>query len=142
MPFSKLETSVPKPLGDKYICNPITIGDKIRNRRLELYLLQKDVADLLGTVEESIYRWETNRNDPEIKYMPKIIEFLGYFPFEIDTSTIGGQIKRYRFLNGLSQEHLATLLSINESTVFHFEKDKHKPTKRTLQKLKNLSIIT
>lgn len=128
-------------MGDKHICNPTTLGEKIRNRRLELSLLQKDVAPLLGTVEESIYRWETNRNEPEIKYIPKIIEFLGYFPFEIDIGTIAGQIKKYRYLNGLSQEHLANLLNINESTVFHFEKGKHKPKKGTLEKLKQLSII-
>ncbi len=128
-------------MGDKYITDALTIGDKIRNRRLELSLLQKDVASLLGTVEEAIYRWETNRNKPEIKYMPKIIEFLGYFPFEINLGTIGGQIKKYRYLNGLSQEHLANLLNVNESTVFHFEKGKHKPKKETLIKLKALSII-
>lgn len=127
---------------DKYIQNPQTLGDKIRNRRLELSLLQKDVAVILGTVEESIYRWETNKNEPEIKYMPKIIEFLGYFPFEIDTATIGGQIKKYRYLHGLSQEHLANQLNIDKSTVFHFEKGKHNPKKGTLIKLKSLSIIS
>lgn len=135
-------TSVPKPLGDKYVCNPTTLGEKIRNRRLKLSLLQKDIAPLLGTVEEAIYRWETNKNEPEIRYMPKIIGFLGYLPFEFDISTIGGQIKKYRYLNGLSQEHLAHLLGVNESTVFHFEKDKHKPQKGTLIKLKSLSIIS
>lgn len=77
-----------------------------------------------------------------MKYMPKIIEFLGYFPFEINTRTIGGQIKKYRYLNGLSQDQLAYLLGVNESTIFHFENNKHKPKKGTLTKLKSLTIIS
>jgi len=142
LPFSRQEATIPKPLSAKFIQNPQTLGEKIRNRRLELSLLQKDVAPLLGTNENSIYRWETNKNEPEMKYMPKIIEFLGYFPFEFDSSTVGGKIKKYRYLHGLSQEHLANLLGIDESTVFHFERDKHKPKKGTLLKLKALSIIS
>ena len=137
MPFSRQNTSAPKPLSDKYIQNPLTIGEKIRNRRLELSLLQKDVAPLLGTVEESIYRWETNKNEHEIKYMPKIIEFLGYFPFDIVTSTIGGQIKKYRYLHGLSQEQVANQLQVNESTVFNYENGKHKPTLNIIKKIES-----
>ncbi len=32
--------------------NPTTIGDKIRNRRIELNLLQKDVAVIIGAILE------------------------------------------------------------------------------------------
>lgn len=142
LPFSRFNTSVPKPLGNKYISAPQTLGNKIRNRRLELGLLQKDLAVILNTVEESIYRWETNRNLPEMKYMPNIIDFLGYFPFEIDTSTLGGQIKKYRYYHGLSQEELAKLLEINESTIFHYEKRSHKPTPNILKRMKSLAILS
>lgn len=129
-------------MGDKYVAEPKTIGDKIRNRRLALGLMQRQVAELLGTFEESVYRWEMNRNAPDMKHMPKIIEFLGYCPVTIDTETVGGKIKQYRYNKGLSQEELATLLGVNESTVFHYEKSAHVPCPIVLKKLKTLSILS
>ena len=138
MPFSKLDENVCKPLGNKAVILPATIGDKLKNRRIELGLLQKDVANMIGVCEDSITLWENNRNEPSIIYYPKIIIFLGYVPFEIDVSTLGGQIKLYRYLHGLSQEELARKLEVNESTVFHYENNKHKPSSKTLRKFKSI----
>jgi transcriptional regulator with XRE-family HTH domain len=132
-----LENTVGKPLSN-LIINPTTIGEKLKNRRLELGLLQIDVANIIGVCEDSITGWENNRNEPSIMYYPKIIQFLGYVPFEVDDSTLGGQIKLYRYLHGLSQEELARILDINESTVFHYENNKHKPSPKTLRKIKSL----
>ena len=101
-------------------------------------LLQKDVAEKIGVCEDSITYWENNRSEPSVKYYPEIIKFLGYVPFEVDASTMGGQIKLYRYLNGLSQEEFALKLGVNESTVFHYEKNEHKPTKKILNKLHSL----
>ena len=139
LPFSKLRITVGKPLGSKLLTNPTTIGEKLKNRRIELGLLQKDVANVIGVCEDSITLWENNRNEPSIIYYPKIIQFLGYVPFDIDISTLGGQIKLYRYIHGLSQEELALKLNVNESTVFHYEKNKHKPSPKTLKKLKSLT---
>ena len=118
--------------------NPHTIGEKIRNRRLELRLLQKDVADIIGICEYTDTYWENDRAEPQIKHHLKLIKFLGYVPFEIDTNTTGGKIKMYRFLKGLSQEDLAKELGINESTVVHYEKGKHLPQPKNLQKMKHI----
>lgn len=60
---------------------PQTIGDHIRRRRLGLKLFQRDVADQLGVGQTSVFNWEGNRSGPEIRYMPAIIDFLGYDPF-------------------------------------------------------------
>ena len=118
--------------------NPHTIGEKIRNRRLELRLLQKDVADIIGICEGTVTYWENDRVEPQTKHYPKLIKFLGYVPFEIDATTTGGKIKMYRFLNGLSQEDLAKELGINESTVFHYENGRHLPQPQTLKKMKHI----
>jgi len=120
------------------ILNPTTIGEKLRNKRLELRMLQKEVANIIGVSEDSITGWENNRNGPSIIYYPKIIQFLEYLPFDIDSSTLGGQIKLYRYLHGLSQEGLAHVLDVNELTVFHYENNKHKPSPKTLKKFKSL----
>jgi len=135
LPFSRLTRTIPKPLGPKYLESPVTLGEKLRNRRLELHLLQKDVAGRLGVTEDSITNWELNRHEPHIMHYPKIIEFLGYIPFEIDTSTLGGKIKRYRYLKGISQEQLAKELGVDESTVNHYERNNKKPLRKTMAKL-------
>lgn len=128
---------VDKPLGTKLLTNPKTIGEKLKNRRLQLGLLQKDVAERIGVCEDSVTLWENNRNEPSVGYLPKIINFLGYEPFEIDTSTLGGQIKLYRYQNGLSQADLAKILEINESTVFQYENGRHIPSAKTLIKIRS-----
>jgi DNA-binding XRE family transcriptional regulator len=130
--------TVGKPLKGNIITNPPTIGEKLKNRRIELGFIQKDVAKVIGVSEDSITFWETNRYKPSVSYYPKIIQFLGYVPFDVDSSTLGGQIKLYRYSHGLSQEDLAIKLEINESTVFHYEKNKHKPSPKILRKLKFL----
>jgi transcriptional regulator with XRE-family HTH domain len=138
LPFSKMMKKVRKPLGGKYIENPTTIGEKVRNRRLELGLLQKDVAEIMGVCEDTITVWENGGASPQVNLYPKVTKFLEYFPFEVDTSTLGGKIKMYRFLNGICQEQLAMKLGVNESTVFHYENDKHKPFPKILNKLLNM----
>jgi len=138
LPFSKLMKTLGKPLGNKIIINPTTIGEKIKNKRLELRMLQIDVANIIGVCEDSITLWENNRNEPQVMHYPKIIQFLGYVPFDVDRSTLGGQIKLYRYLNGLSQKKLALKLGINQSTILDYEKNTHSPSQLILAKLKSL----
>lgn len=114
-------------MGSRLLTNPSTIGEKLRNRRLRLGLLQKDVAYEIEVTENCITLWENNRSKPSVIYYPKITKFLGYVPFDVDVSTLGGRIKLYRYLHGLTQETLAFRLNINESTVYYYENNKHKP---------------
>ena len=120
------------------VFNPVSLGEKLRNRRIELGLSQSQVARILDTKTQYVYSWENNYNIPIVSRYPKIIEFLGYFPFDFDTSTWGGKIKKYRFFYGLSQEDLAKELGINESTLFHYENGRHKPSIRIAKKLERL----
>ena len=124
----------------KTIENPTVIGQHIKKRRLELKLKQADVAKIFDVCEDSITGWETQRNLPQIQYYPKLIEFLGYNPFPVDTDTLGGRIKKYRIEHGLSQEDLADKIGVNESTIFSWEKGNHAPLpskKKLLEELLN-----
>ena len=80
------------------ITNPVTLGDKLRNRRIELGLTQSQVAKILETDTQYVYAWENNHNKPIVSKYPKIIKFLGYFPFEIDTKTLGGKIWFFKYV--------------------------------------------
>src|SRR5215467_7944704 len=64
LPFCHVALKTEKPKSAKYPKNLKTLGDHIRKKRLELGLLQKEVASRMGVDAESIYRWETNRASP------------------------------------------------------------------------------
>ena len=124
---SRLTTTVGKPLGAKYVANLVTLGQKIRNRRLELRLLQKDIAERIGVCEDTITNWENGYSEPDIQYYPALIHYLGYIPFEIDTATLSGRIKLHRYTRGISQKELAKELGIDESTIWRLEKGAYAP---------------
>ena len=124
LPFYRLDTSVANLYVSQCIRTPVTLGDKIRKRRLELKMLQKDVAAFIGVSEDSVTFWENNRFFPSIKHMPKIIDFLGYYPFEIDLNSLSGKLKYYRNLKGLSHFELAKLLNVDATTTTSWESGK------------------
>ena len=94
--FCDVTLSSKKPLSGAYPKTLKTLGDHLRKRRLDLKLFQKDVAKLLSVGEATIYSWERGRTKPQIRYMPKIIQFLGYKSSELKLSDLGDQIKAYR----------------------------------------------
>jgi len=118
------------------IANPVTLGDKLRNRRLELGLSQSQVAKIFNTDSDLVYMWEKNLVKPTVKRFPQVIDFLGYFPFDINQDSIGGKIKKYRYAHGLSQEKMANFLDIDECTVSNYESGK-----RTLSRKKQDIIV-
>jgi DNA-binding XRE family transcriptional regulator len=79
-----------------------TIGDHIRKRRIDLMLTQKEVAEALGVDKTTVQFWENNRVKPSLAQIPKIIEFLGYDPFESKPESQGDKIRAYRKLHSLS----------------------------------------
>jgi transcriptional regulator with XRE-family HTH domain len=52
----------------------------LRKRRLDLGLLQREVAARLGVTESTVTNWELNRTSPKIRFLPGIIALLGYDP--------------------------------------------------------------
>ena len=137
LPFYGLEiSSIPPYL--RGLDNPKSIGEHLKKRRLQLQLLQADIAKIFDVCEDSITGWENERSVPQIQYYPKLIEFLGYNPFPVETKTLGGRIKEYRILNGLSQEDLAKKMGVNESTIFSWEKGDHAPFPRKKKLLDEL----
>ncbi|RLG05747.1 MAG: transcriptional regulator [Thaumarchaeota archaeon] len=125
-----------KPLPRAYPKELKTLGDHLRKKRLELGLLQKDVAKILGVSQDTIYNWENNRTSPSLRSIPKIIEFLGYIPYDIQGLSPGEELRLLRRILGLSQEKLAKKLGIDPSTLWRWEKGKRKPPGDILENLK------
>ena len=100
-----------------------TLGDHIRKKRVELGLLQREVADLLGADPQSVNGWERNYREPALRRLPAIAVFLGYDPESAsDDTPIALQLASKRRRLGLSQKALARALGIDEATVRRWER--------------------
>ena len=135
MPCLRYESQTGKPMPISYPESPVSIGDHIRKKRMELKLLQKDVARICGVSEDCITNWEKNRNTPQIQYYPRISNFLGYLPFDVDLTTLSGKLKAHRNINGLSHKQLGKIVGVDGATVCSWELEENKPHKAILAKL-------
>jgi transcriptional regulator with XRE-family HTH domain len=81
LPFCSLALKSQKPLSAQYPIQIHTLGDHIRKRRLDLGLLQSQVAEKIGVDALTLGNWERQRTQPEIRFIARIVEFLGYDPF-------------------------------------------------------------
>jgi transcriptional regulator with XRE-family HTH domain len=126
--------SATKPKDRSYPAELNTIGDHLRKRRLDLGLLQREVAERIGVTKCTIQYWETNRVVPALRFRPRIAVFLGY-----DTSgwsepeSVAERLKAHRVRLGLSRKKLAALLGVDPSNIAGWETEKHKPSKKSLE---------
>jgi transcriptional regulator with XRE-family HTH domain len=60
----------------RILVQPQTLGDQIKNHRLELHWLQTDVAAKVGISSTSVSNWERGITSPSRRMMKKIQEFL------------------------------------------------------------------
>jgi len=105
-----------------------TWGDHIKKRRIELELIQREVAQKLGVNETSVYDWEKDRTDPMVHLIPRITQFLGYTPPLCNRETTGQKIVAYRHIRGMSQRALALELKVDPGTLGRWERDEISPT--------------
>lgn len=99
---------------------------------MDLGLLQKDLARMWGATEQSVRFWELDKTRPIHKYMPKVIEFLGYDPFP-EPKTLSEKLKRYRLIHGLTQRELAKRLRVSPDSIRGWERGEHQPTQRMIR---------
>lgn len=100
----------------------------MRKKRLDLGITQKEVAKLLEATEDSIVNWERGYKMPQIYLLPKIINFIGYCPYDLEIP-IAQKLVIWRSFNGLSQKRMAALLEIDPTTLAKWEQGKKKPNK-------------
>jgi transcriptional regulator with XRE-family HTH domain len=131
LPFCHLELRAIRPLPARYPSQINSLGDHIRARRLDLKLLQKRAADQIGVHETTITGWESNATVPEVRYMPAIIQFLGYSPLPVANS-LPERLATARRALGLSQRKMAKKLGVDPATLMGWEAERHQPTGKSL----------
>jgi DNA-binding XRE family transcriptional regulator len=65
-----------KPKDPRYPPEIKTVGDELRAKRMDLGLLQKEVAGLIGVTEDTVCYWENNRVAPSRKLVKRVQHFL------------------------------------------------------------------
>ncbi len=130
-----LALSRPKELPKSYPLTLVTIGDHIRKKRIDLGLFQRQVAEIIGVCEHTIHGWE-NGTEPELVHIPKIIEFLGYVPFDPpDSDDPLERLRYYKMLNGLSYMRLGMLIGKHHEQLEDWLSGRIKPCKRNIQNI-------
>ena len=129
MPFCHVTLKGQKPLPRAYPRALCTIGDHLRKRRLDLGLLQRQIAEQLGANPASVTNWELNRTKPVLRFLSGIVRFLGYAPWAAGAS-IGERLLAYRRVRALTQSALARLLGVDPGTLSRWERNVRVPTGR------------
>jgi DNA-binding XRE family transcriptional regulator len=80
----------------------------------------------------TITSWEGNATVPGVRYMPAIIQFLGYNPFPAANS-LPERLATARKVLGLSQRKMAKKMAVDPATIQDWEAGRHRPIKRSLE---------
>jgi len=98
---------------------------------MDLGLLQREAAKTLGVSESTVYYWE-HGVEPELRSIPKVIEFLGYVPFDCPGDPLG-RLAYYKRANGLSYEGLAAKVGIHYEQLQAWLTGRTKPSQKSLR---------
>jgi len=100
---------------------------------MDLGLLQREVAEIIGVTESSIWNWE-HGTEPELQYNPNIIRFLGYVPFDRPDDTVG-RLAWYRRVQGLTVVALGNQMNIHPDQLYEWLSVTRKPFNKSLQRI-------
>jgi len=131
IPFSELNISVSIPDKKNYPETVETIGNHIKSYRLKHNIPIKTIIKELGISRDTLRGWELNLFQPFVTHYPKIIQLLGYYPFQGEANSLGGRIRKFRYMKGLTQRQFADLMHTDVTAVWFWEADKRVPLPKT-----------
>ena len=112
---------------------PVTLGDHLRRRRIELELYQKDVAAKLGVTTSTVWNWE-NTGSVDLRFIPRVINFLGYNPIPQPEDLLK-KLAWYKQVNGLSLEQLGTEMGHDPEQLADWLIGRHIPCRRNREEI-------
>lgn len=116
-----------------YPVEPRFLGEHIRKRRLDLGLLQVEVAAEIGVTESTVWNWE-HGTEPELIHMPTILEFIGYVPWECPDDPVG-KLAYFKKGKGLSLRRLGALMGRDPEQLEDWLSGKKHPCKRNVKNI-------
>jgi transcriptional regulator with XRE-family HTH domain len=121
LPRCQFILNAPKPRAG-YPIEINTLGEHLRRRRLDLDLTQRETAATLAVDVQTLRNWEAERTQPRSRYLPRIVAFLTYTPYQVPES-FGQRLKMCRTMHGYTQKQLAAAAGVDPSTVRSWELD-------------------
>lgn len=118
----------------------MTVAENIRRMRKEKGLTQKQLGDLCEPkmADSTIRQYELGLRNPKIETLTKIADALDTTPsvlMEQSEKTVGGNIRRFRTRQGLSQDELARLSGLTESDINNYECEANEIDLESLKKI-------
>lgn len=90
----------------------MSFNDRLKQRRKEKKLTQKEIAPLLGIKQNTYSDWETGKSEPNLENVVKLSKILGTTTDELLGQTIYPKVDLLRFLD-----------DFDVSDIKNFEKD-------------------
>ena len=140
LPICHLWLKGSRPIHPGYPNTLKTLGDHFRKRRLDLGLLQREVAEKLGVKPSTITNLEGNATTPTCRYTKAILDFLGYNLYP-PAKNLAERLILYRKTQGLSQRQFSKRLRIDQKTLAAWELGKHRPTKKSLVAVEKFLVV-
>ncbi len=84
-----------------------------------------------GACVPGVFNWEANTPQPDFRYMPAVIKFLGYNPLP-EATTPAEELVRHRTVLGLFQNEAAKRIGVDQSTLAKWERGEREVTGRFL----------
>jgi len=100
---------------------------------MDLGLLQREVAEIIGVTESSIWNWE-HGVEPELQYNPSITKFLGCIPFECPDDTVG-RLAWYKRTMGMNLDHLGEAMGRDPEQLSDWLSERHNPFRKNREKI-------
>ena len=85
-------------------------------------MTQAELAKLFNVGLTSIVNWENDHTEPELRYTPTLIEFLGYDPLSLNPNSIGELLFAKRRSYGWNQHVAAENLGVDRDTFSKWER--------------------
>lgn len=123
-----------------FMLKSVTLGQHLRAKRLLLNLTQKQVAMRLNTLREHYERWERDEVAPTASFWPRLIDFIGGYPFSVETSA--ELVLKARRMLGLSQYAFGRKVQAIAEDVRKWEHGVSEPSSVVLAKVRSLIADT
>ena len=91
--------------------------------------LQQEVATQVGVDSATVTNWELNRTKPVLRFLPGIINLLGFDP-SAPGASLGERLKAWRHRAGVPQDPFARLIGIDPATLSRWERNLRVPAGR------------
>lgn len=121
------------------LADQATLGEKIRHKRLQDRLSQKQAATLLGVDAITVLNWEKGKTTPLPKDWPGIIRFLGYVPLP-EPVLLSERLHYVRCIRGWSIKEASRAAGIHEETWGYWERGQNLPQKRMRERIEQFLV--